>query len=56
LLRPDLELAELSVTWPNCTAGPDLYDDVMQSLACLAEDSPEAVQLMRGRTFARAVH
>jgi hypothetical protein len=29
---------------------------VMQSLVDLAEKRPEAVQLIRGRTFARAVH
>ena len=56
-LRPDLEVAELSVfTWPGYTAGRDLYEEVMQSLDDLAEELPEAVQLMRGRTFARAVH
>jgi len=56
-LRPDLEVAELSVfTWPGYTAGPDLYEEVMQSLVDLAEERPEAVQLMRGRTFARALH
>ena len=56
-LRPDLEVAELSVfTWPGYTAGRDLYEEVMQSLVDLAEELPEAVQLMRGRTFARAVH
>lgn len=56
-LRPDLKVAELSVfTWPGYTAGRDLYEDVMQSLVDLAEELPEAGQLMRGRTFARAVH
>jgi hypothetical protein len=56
-LRPDLEVAELSVcTWPGYTAGRDLYEEVMQSLADLADERPEAVQLMCGRTFARAVH
>ena len=56
-LRPDLKVAELSVfTWPGYTAGGDLYEEVMQSLVDLAEELPEAVQLMRGRTFARAVH
>jgi hypothetical protein len=56
-LRPDLEVAELSIfTWPGSTAGPDLYEEVMQSLVELAEERPEAAQLMRGRTFARAVH
>lgn len=57
LLQPDLEVAELSVfTWPGYTAGPGLEEEVMQSLVDLAEEHPEAVQLMRGRTFARAVH
>ena len=56
-LRPDLELEELSVfTWPGYTAGRELYDEVMQSLVELAEERPDAVQLLRGRTFARAVH
>jgi len=56
-LRPDLEVEELSVfTWPGYTAGRDLYDEVMHSLVELAEERPEALQLMRGRTFARAVH
>src|SRR4029453_18100460 len=56
-LRLDLKLAELSVfTWPGYTAGADLYEAVVQSLTDLAEEHPEAVQLMRGRTFAREVH
>jgi hypothetical protein len=55
-LRPDLEVEELSVTWPGYTAGPDLYEEVMQSLVDLAEERPEALPLMRGRTFARALH
>jgi hypothetical protein len=56
-LRPDLEVDELSVfTWPGCTAGRDLYEEVMRSLVDLAEERPEAAQLMRGRSFARAVH
>jgi len=50
-------MAELSVfTWPGFAAGPELYEEVMQSLVELAEERPEAVQLMRGRTFARALH
>jgi len=56
-LRPDLKVAELSVfTWPGYTAGRDLYDQVTESFVQLAEECPEAVQLMRGRTFSRAVH
>jgi hypothetical protein len=56
-LRPDLQVAELSVfTWPGYSATRDLYEEVTQSLIAFAEDRPEALQLMRGRTFARAVH
>jgi hypothetical protein len=56
-LGPDLKVAELSIfTWPGYTASRDLYEEVMQSLVDLAEELPEAGQLMRGRTFARAVH
>jgi hypothetical protein len=56
-LRPDLEVAELSVfTSPGYSAGQDLYEEVMQSLVELAGERPEALPLMSGRTFARAVH
>ena len=56
-LRPDLKVAELSVfSWPGYTDGGDLYEKVTQSLVDLAEEQPGAMQLMRGRTFARAMH
>jgi hypothetical protein len=56
-LGPDLELADVSVfDWPGYEPGRHLYEEVMQSLVDLAEERPEAVQLLRGRTFARAVH
>ena len=53
-LRPDLEVAELSIfTWPGCTAGQDLYEEVMQSLVELAEERPGAVRLIAGAPFTR---
>ena len=56
-LRQDLEVTDVSVyTWPGYTAGEDLYKELMQALADLADERPEAVELMRGRTFARAFH
>jgi len=56
-LRPDLEGVEVSIhSWPGYVAGDDVYEEVRQSLVDLAEERPEAMQLMRGRTFARAVH
>ena len=55
-LHPDLEVAEVVLSWTGYTTGRDLYDQVTNSLVQLAEECPEALQLMRGRTFARAVH
>ena len=56
-LREDLEVTDISVyTWPGYTAGEDLYRDLMEALAELAEERPEAIELVRGRTFARAFH
>ena len=56
-LAPNLELGELSIfSWPGYTAGPELLEEARQALVDLAEERPDAVQLMRGRTFARAVH
>lgn len=55
-LHPDLKVAEVVFTGTGYTAGRDLYDQVVDSLVQLAEECPEAVQLMRGRTFASAVH
>ena len=56
-LRHDFEVADLSIyTWSGCGIHRDLCEVVMQSLVELAEAHPEAVQLMRGRTFARTVH
>jgi len=33
-----------------------LFDDISGALAALVEDRPEAAELLRGRTFARALH
>ena len=56
-LRQDLEFADVAVyTWPGYSAGADLYEELAQTLADLAEERPDAVELLRGRTFARAFH
>ena len=56
-VRHDLELDEVSVfTWPGYSAGSELYEDLVQALADLAEERPEVVEVLRGRTFARAFH
>lgn len=55
-LHADLKVARVVFTWTGYTPGHDLYDQVTESLLQIAEECPEAVHLMRGRTFARAVH
>jgi len=56
-LRPDFQLADVAVSfWPGYTAGEELYEDLMQALVDLAEERPDALPLLRGRTFARAIH
>jgi hypothetical protein len=56
-MRHDLEVTDVAVyTWPGYTAGEDLYEDLIRALADLAEERPDTVELLRGRTFARAIH
>lgn len=56
-VRHDLELTEVSVfAWPGYTAGRELYEDLAHAIADFAEQRPEAIELLRGRTFARAIH
>jgi hypothetical protein len=56
-LRQDLEVADVAVHfWPGYVAGEELYKDLMVALTELAQERPDAVELLRGRTFARSVH
>lgn len=52
----DLEVGDVAVhTWPGYTAGREFYEELMQALADLVDERPEAAELLRGRTFARAL-
>lgn len=56
-LSADLEVVELSVfTWPAIPPAGNLYEQLMNLLVDLAEECPQTVQLMCGRSFARAIH
>lgn len=56
-LRHDLEVTDIAVsTWPGYPAREALYEDLVRALAHLAEKRPEAVDVLRGRTFARVFH
>ncbi len=55
-IEADLQLAEVSVhSWPGYVAGEDLYGEIVTALADLVDERPDAVELLRGRTFARAL-
>jgi hypothetical protein len=56
-IRHDLQLDDVTVhSWPGYTAGPELYEELLQTLADIGEERPATVKLLRGRTFARAFH
>jgi hypothetical protein len=55
-LRDDLMVDDLSVFSWSVASSQGLEGIVLQSLVDLAERNPEAVVLMRGRTFARSLH
>ena len=54
----DLSVVEVAVHgWPGCTPPGDLESVLYAALEDLIEDSAEEVaELLRGRTFARALH
>jgi hypothetical protein len=56
-LQQDLEVSDVTVhSWPGYVAGEELYKDLMVALTDLADERPDAVELLRGRTVARALH
>lgn len=56
-VRDDFEFEDVSVyAWPGYTAGEELYQALLDALAELADERPDAARLVRGRTFARAFH
>lgn len=56
-VRDDFEFDDVSFyAWPGYTAGEELYEALVEALAELADERPEAARLVRGRTFARAFH
>jgi len=57
-VSPDLRVVEIAVhTWPGWVPGRELAEQIREALEDLAVDGPEEVaQLLRGRTFARAIH
>jgi len=56
-VEKDLLLTDVAISsWPGYIAGADLYAEIADALAELADESPDALELLRGRTFARQLH
>lgn len=55
---PDLNVMELAVfTWPGWVLGPELADEIRDALEELIfDDTHSTADMLRGRTFARAIH
>lgn len=53
----DLSLFDVAtVTWPGYGVGAELYDEIAHAITDILDEGPEATELLRGRTFARALH
>ena len=56
-VQQDLEAIDVVVSsWPGHAVAESVHEDLMRALEDLADERPDAVQLLRGRTFARAFH
>lgn len=56
-LQQDLDLGDVTVhSWPGYVAGEELYKDLTLALAELAEERPEAIELLRPHAIGLAHH
>ena len=54
-VQDDLSVAEVAVdTWPGWNASAQLIEEIGRLLQDLVDERPDAVELLRGRTFARS--
>ena len=50
-------VADVAVrTWPGYDASAALYEEITEAMLELLDERPEACDLLRGTTFARALH
>ena len=53
----DLSVTEISVdTWPGWSPSEQLHEEIGRILDDLVDERPDTAELLRGRTFARALH
>ena len=52
----DLQPQEVAThCWPGSMAGEELFCDIVETLSGLIEERAETAEVLRGRTFARAI-
>jgi hypothetical protein len=55
-VEADLLLSNIAIdAWPGYSAGPELCDEIASTLAGVIDERPDALELLRGRTFARTL-
>ena len=56
-VHADFDRAEVWLdTWPGWDPSEEVAEEVIRVLREIVEDRPENAELLRGRTFARAMH
>ena len=56
-MADDLDVTNVTIqTWPGYIAGADLYGEIANAVVDLVEERPDVIELLQGRTFARAFH
>lgn len=56
VVEDDLLLSDVAISaWPGYSAGAELYGEIAHTLAEVVDERPEALELLRGRTFARTL-
>jgi hypothetical protein len=56
VVQDDLMIAEVAThSWPGHAVDADIHVQIADALGDIVEERPDAVELLRGRTFARAI-
>jgi hypothetical protein len=57
VVQEDLLIAEVAIqSWAGAAPDADIHLQIVDALKHLVEERPDAVDLLRGRTFARTLH
>jgi hypothetical protein len=56
-IAENLDVTDVGIhSWPGTIASDELYLEIANSIIELVEERPAAIELLRGRSFARSLH